>query len=151
VSTETTRKRWRDLVADTKRNSACPYVTSVGSTRYVQPEQAVSFSSGGFSDIHPQPSYQAEAVQGYLHQLGDRWKGLYNPAGRGFPDVAAQGVRYHVFDSGNDSLISGTSASSPMFAGLVSLLNSARLQAGQPPMGFLNPWIYSKGSSGFTE
>jgi len=28
--------------------------------------------------------------------LGDKWKGLYDPAGRGFPDVAALGVRYAV-------------------------------------------------------
>jgi tripeptidyl-peptidase-1 len=78
--------------------AACPYVTSVGATRYVEPEVAVLFSSGGFSDRFPRPAYQDDAVKGYLHILGDRWKGLYNPAGRGFPDVAAQGVNYHIID-----------------------------------------------------
>ena len=30
-----------------------------------------------------------------------------------------------------------------MFAGLVSLLNEARQQAGKPRMGFLNPFLYA--------
>ncbi|KAI5299337.1 ATP binding protein [Ascosphaera pollenicola] len=45
---------------------ACPYLTSVGATYRVDPEEAVSFSSGGFSDRYPAPSYQKEAVQTYL-------------------------------------------------------------------------------------
>ncbi len=117
----------------------------------MQPEAAVSFSSGGFSEIYDQPAYQSAAVNSFLQKNGDQWKGLFNPAGRGFPDVAAQGVRFHVFDGSRDSLISGTSASSPALAGVVSLLNNARLKAGQPPLGFLNPWLYSTAVSGFTE
>ena len=30
-------------------------------------------------------------------------------------------------------------------------LNSLRVSAGKPPLGFLNPWIYSKGKSGMTD
>ena len=37
------------------------------------------------------------------------------------------------------------SAASPTFAAIVSLLNSARLSAGQRPLGFLNPFIYGGG------
>lgn len=84
-------------------------------------------------------------------QLKDKWKGLYNPAGRGFPDVAAQGVKYHVFNRDKDILVSGTSASAPTFAALISLLNSARLGKGLPPLGFLNPWLYSIGTAGLTD
>merc|ERR1712070_131786 len=38
--------------------------------------------------------------------------------------------------------VAGTSASCPVFAGLVARLNTARLQQGLPRMGLLNPWIY---------
>ncbi|KAB5566395.1 peptidase S8/S53 domain-containing protein [Coniochaeta sp. 2T2.1] len=131
--------------------AACPYVTSVGGTRNVQPEQAVYFSSGGFSDVFPRPLYQTVAVPLYLAQLGSRWKGLYNPAGRGFPDVAAQGYRFHVYDRDRDILVGGTSASAPAFAAIVSLLNNARLAKGLPPMGFLNPWLYTVGWAGLTD
>lgn len=137
--------------------AACPYVTSVGATRYVEPEAAVSFSSGGFSDRFPRPSYQDDAVTDYLAILGTQWEGLYNPLGRGFPDVAAQGVDFHVIEQDyttgefEDYYVSGTSASAPTFAAIVSLLNNARLSAGQPPLGFLNPWIYSVGKYGLTD
>ena len=43
------------------------------------------------------------------------------------------------------------SASAPMFASIVALLNDIRFQKGKPPMGFLNPWLYSVGHRGFTE
>lgn len=41
-------------------------------------------------------------------------------------------------------MIGGTSASSPAFAGIVALLNDARLAKKLPPLGFLNPLLYSK-------
>ena len=47
--------------------------------------------------------------------------------------------------------VGGTSASSPAFAGYVSLLNEARRQAGKPNMGFLNPFLYQNAASGFTD
>ena len=36
----------------------------------------------------------------------------------------------------------GTSASAPLFAGIVTLLNEERLSAGKKTIGFLNPTIY---------
>lgn len=89
--------------------AACPFVTSVGGTQYVEPEEAVSFSSGGFSDRFPRPAYQEDAVRAYLEKLGDTWAGLYNPDGRGFPDVAAQAVNYSVYDKGVLKKFLGTS------------------------------------------
>lgn len=88
--------------------AACPFVTSVGGTRHVQPEVAVGFSSGGFSDRFPRPSYQDAAVTNYLSILGDTWKGLFNPAGRGFPDVAAQSYNFTVVDGGAEIRVGGT-------------------------------------------
>ncbi|KAK2780586.1 Tripeptidyl-peptidase sed2 [Emmonsiellopsis sp. PD_33] len=123
--------------------AACPFVTSVGGTTGINPEAAVYFSSGGFSERFPRPEYQNKAVDGYLEQLGDRWDGLYNPKGRAFPDVAAQGVKYLVFDKGEQVSVGGTSASAPTIAAIISNLNAIRISKKQPPLGFLNPWIYS--------
>lgn len=36
-------------------------------------------------------------------------------------------------------------------AAIIALLNDARLRAGKPALGFLNPWIYSGGYKGFTD
>lgn len=43
------------------------------------------------------------------------------------------------------------SAAGPVFAGIVSQLNSLRLAQGKPRMGFLNPWLYTVGKSGLTD
>ncbi|PVH98258.1 tripeptidyl-peptidase-like protein [Periconia macrospinosa] len=131
--------------------AACPYVTSVGGTVNVEPEIAVDFSSGGFSDIWPRPAYQESAVSSYLSKLGSRWENLYNPKGRGFPDIAAQGLRFRIVDKGTEFHIGGTSASAPVVASIVGLLNNARLSSGQSALGFLNPWLYSTGYKGLND
>lgn len=131
--------------------AACPYVTSVGATTGSNPEIAVPFSSGGFSDTWQRPAYQEKAVTQYLSQLGTTNSGLFNRGGRAMPDVAAQGSQFHVIDKGEDKLISGTSASAPVFAGIIALINAQRVLAGRPPLGFLNPWIYSEGYQGLND
>jgi tripeptidyl-peptidase-1 len=61
----------------------------VGGT-FFQPPTAFTSSSGGFSNYFPIPSWQATDVAAYLATIGDENAGLYNPAGRGFPDVASE-------------------------------------------------------------
>ncbi|KAF2100953.1 tripeptidyl-peptidase-like protein [Rhizodiscina lignyota] len=124
--------------------STCPWITSVGGTRYFDHEIANNLSSGGFSNYFARPSYQEAAVAGYLAKIGGKFQGLYNRSGRAFPDVAAQSHNYVVISDGAPDVGSGTSAAAPVFAGIVALLNGARMSAGKPPLGFLNPWIYGK-------
>lgn len=69
---------------------------------------------------------------------------------QGVPDVAAQSDRFRIFLGGRAVSIGGTSASSPTFAGFVALLNDARLKNKQPPLGFLNPLLYTI-PQGFTD
>ncbi|TFK43816.1 peptidase S8/S53 domain-containing protein [Crucibulum laeve] len=130
--------------------ASCPFVTAVGGTQNINPEVAVSrfFSGGGFSNYFKQPTYQKVAVEKYLEALPKGlYKGLFNPEGRAFPDVAAQGDRFRIFLSGRPVSIGGTSASSPAFTGFVALLNDVRLQNGQSSLGFLNPLIYKNGGA----
>lgn len=122
--------------------AGCPYVTAVGATTASSPERGVSFSSGGFSILHDQPDYQAGVVDAYLSSIGDTYAPFFNRTGRGIPDVAAQGQSFVVINGGRTSLLSGTSASSPTFAGVVALLNAARRAQGQAGLGFLNPFLY---------
>ena len=42
---------------------------------------------------------------------------------------------------------SGTSASAPVITGMISLVNSARLSEGKPPVGFINTALYQIGTS----
>ncbi|KAK2013642.1 subtilisin-like protein [Colletotrichum eremochloae] len=126
--------------------ASCPFVTGVGGVRGIAPERAVDFSGGGFSDKFARPTYQTEAAAGYLkNAVGARFSGLFNPAGRGFPDVSAQSFNLTYVNGGALFGFRGTSASAPVWAGLVGSVNAALIQAGKPPMGFINPWLYGPG------
>ncbi|KAJ6519079.1 family S53 protease [Mycena sanguinolenta] len=127
--------------------SSCPYVTSVGSTGGAAPEIASNFSSGGFSNVFPIPSYQADAVAGYLKALGSTNKGLFNSSGRGFPDIAAQGELVSIVSGGNQLGVDGTSASAPIFASTIALINDELIANGKPTLGFLNPFLYSNAAA----
>ncbi|KAF9645510.1 subtilisin-like protein [Thelephora ganbajun] len=132
--------------------ASCPYVTTVGGTNGTAPERAALFSGGGFSNYFGRPSYQSQAVETFLGTLGDQtYTGLFNASGRGFPDVAAQGLNFQVVVGGKIYSVGGTSASSPTFAAVVSLLNDARITAGLPSLGFLNPWLYTEGFKGLND
>ncbi|OAT05518.1 tripeptidyl peptidase [Blastomyces gilchristii SLH14081] len=137
--------------------SSCPYVTSVGATRLVGSE-IVGFdgrgdfaSGGGFSELFERPRYQAMAVENYLEALGNEHQGLFNRRGRGYPDIAALGYHFSVLWNGQAHLQDGTSASAPTVSAIIALVNDALLDNGHPPLGFLNPWLYSEARDAFTD
>ncbi|OSD07716.1 family S53 protease-like protein [Trametes coccinea BRFM310] len=101
------------------------------------------------------PTYQADAVTGYLTQLSSSTQanstlGRFNATGRGFPDVSAKADSFLVWENGTASLF-GTSAASPTFASVIALLNDRLAQKGQSPLGFLNPWLYSKAAGALND
>jgi subtilase family serine protease len=140
------------------------WITAVGSTRFVNQkigaeEMATDQfgSGGGFSrmfTIADDASYQATAVKTYLAQTGAGFKlppaGSFPPGGRATPDVSALGEGYQVLMGTHVQSVGGTSASTPAFAGMVGLLNDARIQAGKKQLGFLNPFIYQN-TDAFTD
>jgi len=73
------------------------------------------------------------------------------PVPQAIPDVSAQADYFRIFWQGQPTLLGGTSASAPTFAGLVALLNDGRIAAGRPPLGFLNPLIYQVGDKAFND
>ncbi|KAM0819204.1 putative Tripeptidyl-peptidase 0.0 [Seiridium cardinale] len=130
----------------------CPYITAVGGTQSWAPEIGWTGSTGGFSNYFARAWYQEEAVEGYLkHGIDPEAKSYYeaggftNFSGRGFPDISAHSLypNYAVFSANEQGQTGGTSAAAPVVAGIIGLLNDARLRAGKPTMGFLNPFIYS--------
>jgi len=142
--------------------ASSPWVTAVGATRFVGQkvggEEMASDqfgSGGGFSAEwdRSNATWQEDAVQAYLAQGSTLDKfppdGSFPVGGRGTPDVSALGEGYQVYENGDVTSVGGTSASSPAFAGFVSLLNEARIAAGKPLMGFLNPFLYANADAFF--
>ncbi|XP_030055637.1 tripeptidyl-peptidase 1 isoform X1 [Microcaecilia unicolor] len=134
--------------------ASSPYVTTVGGTSFKNPflvthEVTDYISGGGFSNVFPMPDYQVPAVMHYLKTVSKLPpNSYYNASGRAYPDVAALSDNYWVVS--NQILfpwVSGTSASTPVFGGILSLINDQRLQKGLSPLGFLNPALYKLQSS----
>lgn len=71
--------------------------------------------------------------------------------GQAYPDISAQAWNFLISWQGSLELIGGTSAATPTVAGIVTLLNDAQIAAGKPPLGFLNPFLYSKGAAGLND
>lgn len=132
--------------------AASPYVTAVGGvTNGAMPESAWSGSSGGFSNIYDQPSWQTEAIATFLDTAAAAGTlpptSYFNSTGRGFPDIAAQSVSYPVVANGITMSVAGTSCASPCSGGIFGLLNDARLSAGKTSLGFLNPMLYANAAA----
>jgi tripeptidyl-peptidase-1 len=48
-----------------------------------------------------------------------------------------------IFNNGAAGLVDGTSAATPIFASIVSLLNDELIAAGKSTLGFINPLLYA--------
>ena len=102
-----------------------------------------SGSGGGISTFYAIPSWQT-GVSMVTNQGSTTL--------RNSPDVAltADNV-YTVSDNGKPSNSGGTSCSAPLWAGFTALANQLAASQGQPPVGFINPVIYSlAGSSNYS-
>ena len=126
--------------------SSSPYVTTVGGTGFnhsLSGEYGHEISGGGFSNLFGRPSYQNEVVEKYL-KPGPHIPptSYFNPNGRGYPDISAVCHHFCIVRSMHFETGSGTSASTPTVAGIISLLNDARLQNNKSTLGFLNPFLY---------
>lgn len=126
--------------------SSCPWYTSVGATAGYG--GSASFSSGGLSNYFARPPWQDQAVPAYIKELNGTHKGFYNASGRGIPDVSLLGDNYLTLTGGFAAPHSGTSASAPVFAAMIALINDIRLCAGKPVLGFLNPMLYAQKAAG---
>ncbi|KAF2077572.1 hypothetical protein CYY_001113 [Polysphondylium violaceum] len=105
--------------------------------------QSLITTGGGFSNYSPMPSYQQKAVNDYFNS-GVKFPNstFFNSSNRAFPDISALGHNYFILAAGADQVIDGTSCSSPVLAGIISLLNGYRISVGKPPLGFINPLLY---------
>ncbi|KAH3764855.1 tripeptidyl-peptidase I [Pelomyxa schiedti] len=133
--------------------SSSPYVVSLGGTTILTAgEIGVSFSSGGFSDYFAAPSYQSSLVSKYLSDPSVPPTSFFNVSGRAFPDLCTMATDFAVVWFGFDYSVGGTSASTPTFASMLSLINSMRLTQGLPTLGWVNPLLYQAYDSGaFTD
>src|SRR5947209_17558396 len=118
-----------------------PWVTSVGGTSVIRNGTTIQekvwnsgggSSGGGFSSFFTTPSFQKTLPSSAQSLLKNR---------RGVPDVAGDadpltGLAF--YQAGGWSLAGGTSASAPLWAGLIAIA----IQMAGHSLGFINPALY---------
>lgn len=124
-----------------RTHSGAPFADPLGSAEAA----AKNASSGAGGETNSAKYVQKMCTSG--HDT-DRFPHLpppeqFNPKGRAFPDVSAEGKNIKVFYGHDWKYTSGTSASAPIFAGVISLVNDMRISRGRRPLGFLNQMLYS--------
>jgi kumamolisin len=127
--------------------ASSPFVTGCGGTQLLSPDGVTigsekvwndggSATGGGISEAFEVPFYQIGP--------GISLPPSVNPGahvGRGVPDVAGNAdpaTGYKVRVDGVESVIGGTSAVAPLWAGLFALINEGAARS----VGFVNPLIY---------
>jgi kumamolisin len=125
--------------------ASSPYVLAVGGTRLVRSggritseiawnDRAGGATGGGVSVLFLRPDWQSAV------NVPARTDGK---TGRGIPDVSANAAPasgYLVYIDGQVTQVGGTSASGPLWAGLIALIN----QGVGHNIGYINPLLYKK-------
>ena len=128
-----------------------PTVTAVGGTSVFESAQGTYYqeyawgspidqsgSGGGASQFYGAPDYQKNESQPGAH--GDRQ----------VPDISADAdpsTGFHIIFGGHDGQAGGTSAATPLWAGVVALINQDLKQKGMREIGFANRAIYWMGEN----
>lgn len=100
-------------------------------------------TGGGFANFSAAPAYQQLAIHNYFNSSVQLPPApYYNASGRGLPDIAAIGYHNAVVFEGGVTLGGGTSASTPVAAAIIALLNKAVIAKTGKPLGFANPFLY---------
>ncbi len=98
----------------------------------------LSATGGGVSVLYKKPAWQSGV-------------GVPNDGARDVPDLSMDASNdhdpYNVYTGGQWELIGGTSAATPVFAGVVALLNQRLSSNGQPGAGNMNTALYKMAQS----
>ena len=113
-------------------------------------EKAISFehvgwtAGGGFSHYETEtPDWQYNAVTQFLNTTKSLPNSSsFNRNGRAYPDLSAIGHSCPTYMDGYLSAVDGTSCSSPIIAGLLSIINYHEWKNNRTRLGFVNPLLY---------
>jgi subtilase family serine protease len=124
--------------------ASSPWVLAIGGTKVVAKDGAITSETvwnsgdsgfgatgGGLSEVFARPPWQNDSVD----------KRLAGTFGRGIPDLSANAdpaTGYLINILGHCQVVGGTSASAPLWAGLIALLN----QGLGYNLGYFNPRLY---------
>ena len=127
-----------------------PNTTSVGATELTTKapggqwasETAASFSGGGFSsNAVGDAEFKIPAWQTGT----DFSTSEASTTARNAPDVSMVGDNIAIIFNGSWEVVAGTSASTPLWAGFMALVNEQAVNSGKPQVGFASPALWAAG------
>jgi uncharacterized delta-60 repeat protein len=129
-----------------------PYITLVGGTTLTTSGAGGAWvsetvwnrgdgigSGGGISTQYPIPSWQTN-----ISMTSNQGSTTM----RNVPDVALTAENVYVRADSQNYTVGGTSCAAPLWAGFTALINQQAVNNGETTIGFINPGVYSLGSSG---
>ena len=143
-------------VNPTEFPSDSPNITQVGGTVLTTAPGAVFTSEVAWNDRFPRPPGYQGTSGGVspFYSIPSWQQGVSMVTNHGsttfrnIPDVALTSLNvFVVTDNGISGSSGGTSAASPLWAGFTALINQQGLINGKPPVGFINPALYTLGKS----
>lgn len=153
-----------------------PYVTTVGATFVEKDNSKINFTSplcinnscitgtieiptnydsvewtsgGGFSLYTDAiPYWQNTHLTNYLNNNKQFLNfSRFNSNSRSYPDISAVGHNCPTIIDGQLNMLDGTSCSSPIIAGIISIINYYKIIKNQSLVGFANPLLYKLSSN----
>jgi hypothetical protein len=131
--------------------STLPNVTAVGGTTLFESKEGTYYqefawgspidqsgSGGGHSQVYALPSWQQDVQDANGHGF------------RQLPDISADAdpvTGYHIVLGGKDTQAGGTSASTPLWASVVALIDQDLKSRNMREIGFANPALYWMGDN----
>jgi kumamolisin len=131
--------------------SSLPNVTAVGGTTLFESKEGTYYqefawgspidqsgSGGGHSQVYALPSWQQDVQDANGHGF------------RQLPDISADAdpvTGYHIVLGGKDTQAGGTSASTPLWAAVVALIDQDLKSRNMREIGFANPALYWMGDN----
>jgi len=131
--------------------STLPNVTAVGGTTVFESKQGTYFQEYAWGS--PIDESGTGGGRSQVYSLPDYQKSVQDANGHGFrqlPDVAADAdpiTGYHIVLGGRDTQAGGTSASTPLWAAVIALINQDMKTKGVREVGFANPALYWMGDN----
>jgi kumamolisin len=137
-----------------------PFVTAVGGTALLVNDNGSYYSEAGWEGPMAGSGSGGGLSVGYLRpdwQSGPGVSNQYSTDARQVPDIAASAdplTGYRIYDSTDGGCsgeecwvaIGGTSASTPLWASLITLANQRAASNGKSTLGFINPMLYKMGA-----
>jgi tripeptidyl-peptidase-1 len=119
------------------KNNKC----ATGNKEYVANTQYIGWTAGGGFGYEKRPQWQDKVVNKYF-ESNIPLPNNFSKGGRAYPDISVVSHNCPTWINGLLMGVDGTSCSSPIFAGIVSILNDNQVKRGKSKLGFISPLLY---------